>query len=115
MADKMTPAVTITLDKERHLLLTLSAMIAFKKETGKDLMNPEVVKQISEHMELEDLRALLWASLRHEDKNLTIEQVGDMLHIGNMKDVAAKLGEAWSSALPEAKKEAPLAPSPLNG
>lgn len=116
MADKMASAVTIVLDKERHLRLTLSGMIAFKGVTGKDLADPAVIEKMNQGMELEDLQALLWACLRHEDKTITLDQAGDLIDTQNIKYVAEKIKESVTVAMPDGGDEnAPLAGKPLSG
>ena len=104
------PAVPIELDKKRHLLLDLNAMVAFEEETGKNLFDDKVSKAFSTSFSPKDLRALLWACLLHDDENLTIRQVGSWIHTGNMGDIAGKLATAWSEAMPKGgKDERPLA------
>ena len=93
--DKYTP---IVLDKPRRLLLDLNAMVDFEKATGKNAL------QIGEDLSATDLRALLWACLRHEDELLLPGQVGAMIHAGNMADVAKTLTEVYQKGMPEAKK-----------
>lgn len=118
MPDKVNPALKIVLDKERHLLLDLNAMVAFQEETGKNLFKKEVAESLSKDMTPKDLRAMLWACLLHEEKTLKIEQVGSWIHQGNMEEIGRKLNEAWEVATPEAEEgeeEAPLAESPPTG
>lgn len=102
---KAKPAVPITFDKERHLLLDLNAMVSFQEATGKNLFSDELLKDLSPI----DLRALLWACLIHEDDSLTLKQVGAWIHTGNMKEIAGKLTTAWSEAIPEGESAGPLA------
>jgi len=102
--DKVKPLVPITLDKKRNLLLNLNAMVSFEDVTGRNLLQGIAIGDMS----TKDLRALLWACLIHEDKELTLEQVGEMIHAGNMTDIFTKLTEAWEAATPE-ESEAPLA------
>ena len=97
---KAKPAVTIELDKERHLLLDLNAMITFQETTGKNLFSADTGKTLSKNMSPADLRALLWACLIHEDEKLTLEQVGSWIHTGNITDIATRLSETWNQAMP---------------
>lgn len=98
---KIKPAVTIDLDKERHLLLDLNAMITFQETTGKNLFSAQTGESLSKEMSPADLRALLWACLLHEDEKLTLKQVGSWIHTGNMMEIANKLAETWNKAMPE--------------
>lgn len=103
--DKATPTIPIILDKERNLKFSIGAVIRFKEITGKDLRDPKVIEQIKGDMELEDLRAFLWACLRHEDKTLTLEAAGDMVDFNNLAEIAEKIGQAVSAGSPERKEE----------
>ena len=75
--------VTITLDKERHLRLTLKGMIEFEKITGKNLLKAFNFKELT----LEELSALAWACLLHEDRELKYDDVLYMVDIANMTEV----------------------------
>jgi len=112
MPDKVKPEIPITLDKERHLLMDLNAMVAFEDATGKNIMqglDPD-------SMTAKDFRALLWACLLHEDESLKIEDVGKMIHAGNMNELSEKIAQAWEVASPEARGDkSPLAGSPQSG
>ena len=107
MPDKAKPKILIMLDKKRHLLLDLNAMVAFEDVTGKNLMQGLGANELT----AKDFRALLWACLYHEDKDLTIEAVGGMIHSGNLDDITNNLAKAWDVAMPEAEEgeEDPLA------
>jgi len=96
--------VPIKLDKPRHLLLDLNAMVNFQKMTGKDLWDT------GDNFSANDLRALLWACLQHEEPTLTPGDVGKMVHIGNMRQVTETLKGLYIGAMPEKeKKKSPLA------
>jgi hypothetical protein len=112
MPSKVRPEVEIQLDKKRHLLVDLNAMVAFEETTGKSLMQGMDL----ESMTAKDFRVLLWACLLHEDDSLTLEEVGRMIHAGNMGKLAGKMIQAWDVAIPEQKDDGlPLTKSPSNG
>lgn len=112
MPDKVKPRITIQLDKERHLFLDLNAMVAFEEVTGKNLLQGIAPEALS----VKDFRALLWACLIHEDKELTLDDVGTMIHSGNMSELVSKLAQAWDVAMPEPTGESdPLAESLQSG
>jgi hypothetical protein len=103
--DKVKPLIPIVLDKERHLLLNLNAMCAFEEVTGKNMLQQETMRELS----AKDLRAMLWACLLHEDEALKLEDVGAMIHAGNMEEISDKLAATWGAAMPETKEgESPL-------
>ncbi|AMU86679.1 hypothetical protein [Dehalococcoides mccartyi] len=91
--------IPITLDKVRNLRLDLNAMVLFEEATGKSVF------KIGADMSARDIRALLWACLRHEDKNLTVEAVGQMVTPENIPDLSAQLIEAFNTAMPEPESE----------
>ena len=112
MPNKVKPEVPIMLDKERHLLMDLNAMVAFEDATGKNIMQGVD----ADSMTAKDFRALLWACLLHEDEALKIEDVGKMIHAGNMGELAEKIAQAWEVASPEVKGDkSPLVESPQSG
>lgn len=81
--------VQITLDKERNLYFNLNSFRILEKEFGIQL------DKLGENIGLETIQALLYVGLRHEDKTLTFEEVGDMVDFGNMADVNEKLTKAF--------------------
>lgn len=109
---KANPKIAIELDKPRHLQFDLNAMVAYEEATGKNIFNGIDMQNLG----AKELRALLWACLLHEDKDLTIEQVGSWVTTGNMTEIAQSIMNAFNEAMPEAEegesKEAPLASPP---
>jgi len=83
--------VPVQLDKKRNLLLNGNVMVSFEEATGKNLFQGDSLSKLS----AKDFRALLWACLIHEDKKLTIDQVGEMINPDNIEDIANKLSEVW--------------------
>jgi hypothetical protein len=101
----LVPTVTVEMDKPRTMRMDYNALVAIKKRTGVnilgggfDVSDPEL--QV----------VLIWALLRAEDPSLTEEQVGSMLHLGNIAAVSAKATELMSSAFaPASTGDAPAA------
>lgn len=87
----MKKITVINLDKERHLKYNLNALITAEKITGKKLAELGGDKG---GFDLEFLRAMLYAGLIWEDKELTIDDVGDLIDMENLEYVTDKLGEA---------------------
>lgn len=72
----MSIGVKVMLDKERELLMTLGTAKRFKEKTGKDM--PENPTE-------DDMRYILWACLaHHEDKDLKVEDVDDLISSDNV-------------------------------
>lgn len=99
--------VTINLDKERHLRLTLKGMLEFQKITGKNLLKGFNFRDLT----IEDSAALTWACLIHEDKELTYDNVLEMVDVSNFTTVMEALKDCIVQSQPEAKEGG----SPLAG
>lgn len=98
--------VPIKLDRLRHLKIDFNALATIEKAGGRSIITPESWQQ----MGIKDVRTMLRASLQHEDPALTDQQVGRLIHTGNMKTVVEKMGEAWKLAFngPEGQGLPPL-------
>jgi len=107
---KLDKLVTINLDKERHLRLSLKGMIAFEKLTGKNLLKGFQLNELT----LGDTAAMMWACLIHEDKELTYDDVCCMIDLKNIEVAVAALTKCLTQSLPEAN-DSPLAEKPQAG
>ena len=58
-------------------------------------------------------RVLLWACLRREDKELTLEKVGDLLDLMPLPDVSLKLQEVLNNSVPVKSEEKAADETPL--
>jgi len=87
------PSVKIELDRERELRFDFNAFIDFEDVTGKALA------EIGQTPSIRELRALVWAAL--QDDGLTEEDVGAMLHMGNVEYISEKIQEALEKHTPE--------------
>lgn len=94
MATPNVKRVTIDLDRPRVLLLNLNAYCLAEEITGRNYM-----KSI-EDLSFKDIRALLFAGLKHEDPNLTIENVGEMIDVNNLSVVSDALSAAFVTSMP---------------
>ena len=104
------PVVEIELDRVRHMRLDFNALADFEDATGKSAFDAKTFSTLRGA----DLRALLWASMVHEDPTLSMEQVGAMIHFGNIEYVTERVGALMGGAMPksdgngEANKDTPL-------
>ncbi len=96
---KVNPQIPIELDKPRTLWLNFNAMRLFEKETGKKFVN-----SLSDPS-IDDLTVILWAALKHEDPDVTVDQLGEALGLGDIEYVMGKIMEAWEAATPDKKKQ----------
>jgi len=98
--------VTVKLDKERHLKLTLRGMLAFEDKVGVNLFRGFDLKE----MTLRQKAILLWACLIDEDRELTFEAFIDMVDRSNLNALTDAVGECIIQSIPDAKESAdPLA------
>jgi len=80
--------VKINLDKERHLKFTLNTLIEVEESLGYSLAD------MGDKVSIKAIRTLLTAGLRHEDKGITEEFVGEFISMDNMAEVQDALGAA---------------------
>jgi hypothetical protein len=99
MANKQRGFIKVELDKERTLRYTMNALAEIEDCLGVPLSEMKDVK-----MTMKNVRVILWAGLIHEDENLTQEQVGNMVDLGNMEAVQEKVAQAFTMAQEEEAK-----------
>jgi len=106
--------VTINLDKERHLRLTLKGMLEFEKLTKKNLLKGVNFAELT----LEDTAVLMWACLIHEDKKLTFDDFLRMIDFSNLEIVIKAVTDCLNQSMstPKADESShPLAETPPPG
>lgn len=96
-----TQNISIVLDRERTIRIDLNALARFEEVTGESALDTDVWN----NMNARRLRAILWASLLHEDATLKLDQVGAMIHGGNMKEVSAQINKAFIASIPDRKDD----------
>lgn len=93
----MAKIVAIKMDRERHLKYGTNALIELEKITNKP------ITEIGAEVSMADLRAMFYVGLKWEDKNLTLEETGDLLDIAlehdSFEGLAEKLSQALTGAL----------------
>jgi hypothetical protein len=75
--------------QERHLYYNLNSLEIIEDLTGSTL--DKVTKNIS----MKTLKALVYAGLVHEDKDLTVEAVGEMIGFEDIQVVSEAIGQAF--------------------
>ena len=96
---KLDGVTTLDLDKKRKYQLNLNAMINFEEETGKSLINMSEGDELT----IPELRALIWVGL-NEFEDIALEEVGKLIHPGNMAQIEAKIMEVYGETMPEQEK-----------
>lgn len=90
----MKKGVLIELDKPRNLRYGLNALVTIEEQIGKPLTGLDF-----NNVSVKDLRAILYAGLFHEDKELTPEKVADLVdEFSSIETISGKLGEAMTLA-----------------
>jgi hypothetical protein len=89
MANKHRGEIAICLDKERTLRLTSNSIVKVEKELGFP-----ITKLNEDTLGFEAIRALLWAGLLHEIKDLTPDEAGDLMDKGDFEEISERISEA---------------------
>lgn len=89
--------VTITLDRERVMILDFNAMVLIEEQTGKSTMDPAFWASFP--ATAKDLVVFLWAALKQDDPDLTLEQAGALINSANVGDLTAALNATKAESL----------------
>lgn len=98
--------VPVTLDKPRHLLFDFNTFADAEMPLGVSLIrHPEMLDKIL--TSFAGIRALMWAGLLEEDPDLTIRDVGRLIHVrlaagGTLQDLARAVEQAVKASWPQA-------------
>lgn len=84
----MKPSVLIELDKPRNIRLDTNAIALVEEVLDKP------IDEFGTRFGVREIRAVLWAGLLHEDKSLTLEDVGNLIDLVDPKYVGAQVGKA---------------------
>lgn len=91
MATPTVRTVAVELDRTRHLRMDMNALCTAEDLTGKNFLESAAWKGLG----LRDVRALLFSCLKHEDIELTIDRVGELLHLGNLTELIDRLVDLY--------------------
>jgi len=109
------PDVEIELDKVRSLRFDFNALRLAEKRMSEEWgKKTSVTSVLNEDITVTDLTILVWAALKHQDKALTLDQVGAMLHPSRLAYIGEKIRDAFgiqvTSDEEDAQEENPLKP-----
>lgn len=91
----------IQLDKVRNFRYGMKAISIIEKKFKKP-----IAKVDFDNLTMEDTATIIWAGLVHEDKNLTVEKVMDLIdEKGNLQQVMQVMSEAVNIAFGGGKEE----------
>lgn len=85
----------VTLDKERNFRYGMKALSLIEKKLKKNIGQIDF-----NNLSIEETMTILWAGLYHEDKELTVDSLMDIIddHDISLNQVIEKMGEAISDA-----------------
>jgi hypothetical protein len=89
--------VFIKLDKKRELVFDLNALATLEKKYKKDFF--ATIEEFQDKNSVVALKALLYCSLKHEDKKLTLKQTGKLVKLINLTKVKQKVIEAINASM----------------
>ena len=96
--------VNIKLDKERTIRFTTKAIAAFERKIGKPFSKIDDFDDLY----LDEKLTLIWAGLLHEDKDLTVDGVFDLVdEHSNMLTVLEAVGRAMEMAFGSGEENDP--------
>ena len=75
--------------QERHLHYNLNSLEIIEDLTGSTL------DKVTQNISMKTLKILVYAGLIHEDKDLTVEAVGEMIGFDDIQVVSEAIGQAF--------------------
>jgi len=103
--------VTINLDKERHMRLSMWGIWAFEELTGIDMLQGFDFGKMSWRERV----GVIWACLLHEDKDLRYDDLACMVDVSNITEMSAAALKCIAQAKPDKESAVPLAEAPPPG
>jgi hypothetical protein len=102
------PGEEIKLDKIRHIKYTTRGLKLIAKKFGSVVKGFDQMKTMNPDFDTEmmdNLTLLLHAGLIHEDKELTADDVENMLTLDNMTPVFHKILKAFAGSTPQPEED----------
>lgn len=75
--------------KERNLFYSLNSLELIEDITGQSL------DKVTKNVNMKTLKVLVYAGLVHEDKELTLDAVGEMIGFNDIERVSEAIGRAF--------------------
>jgi hypothetical protein len=105
--DPTLPDVSIVIGgKERHLCFDVNAIVVVEKETKLNLL-----REAFSEPTFTNTRALLFATLLHDDPSLTLDEVGSWLNFSNLDTAYNAIRTTWFASKPESDEQPGEAPA----
>lgn len=109
-AEKAFPSVRVKIgNKERNLKYTLYAFCQLHKVTGKNPLDGSIFREMGP----EEIAALAWAAILHEDPTLNMDELAKEILPYELPGITTAIAEAFRQANPEVdtKKNPPAEPT----
>jgi len=100
-------AVTVILDKERHIIFDLNALADLEEEYG-DIT--EAFKKLQSGS-IKAIKKFIFIGFKHEDEELTEREAGKMVTLENMGSLGTAVNEAMGRGFPNEEGPAKQATS----
>lgn len=85
--------VIYQLDKARNLRFNMKALALIEKK-----LNTKVSKLNEENIGINEIAVILWAGLQHEDPQLTVDKVMDLVdEYSSIEEASEKIGEGFNT------------------
>lgn len=85
--------------KERSLVFTLNALDEYEELTGRNALQENIFQNIS----AKETKALLYAVIKQDDPDITIDDIGKMVSVSNFEEVLTALAKAYNVDTPDSK------------
>jgi hypothetical protein len=94
--NRLAKTVLLDADKARNLRFSSNQLIELEEQLGRSVMS------LDEGLRFADLRTMIHVGLRWEDKDLTLEQTGEIMDVviekHGFEELSKKVGEAVKKA-----------------
>lgn len=95
-------SVEVNLDRKRKLIFNINTLCILEDVTGENYS--DFIQRLQK-LSAKDLRALLYACLKQDDENLTLEKVGELINSDNIIEVQKALLEVMTINMPDDERK----------
>jgi len=96
-------SIIIELDRPRRIIFNLNALAELEEVYDTFQGAVEKIQKGS----FSAIRALLYAGLKEDDPEITLDTAGSLVDLGNLEGIVSRLTKALESALPDQPKNQP--------
>jgi len=103
MEKKIYPRIKIEVDRPRELMLDFKAMRKIEDKFGFSLIDGKGMREMS----LKRISQFLWGMMVHEEPDLTLEKVDQIINEYGIEGIMAHIETMLQSVYPESEEETP--------